>query len=147
MCADVWVTHTHTHTYGTSLDPRERVSTYLCVDVHVCMLVFRTHTRILTLMAPAWTLEKGCVCTCVRAGVPGTSSSNSPASLLSSPWLEEASLLGVSFSAVTLPPSSSSCSGSLSLGEVEWNAAGLGVTSWLCGPASPFPSLGFAFRI
>lgn len=100
-------------------------------------------------MAPAWTLEKGRVwmCMCVRAGVPGTSSSNSPASLLSSPWLEEASLLGVSSSVVTLPPASSSCSGSLSLGEVEWNAAGPGVTSWLCGPARPFPSRGFAFLI
>ena len=98
-------------------------------------------------MAPAWTLEKGHVCMCVRVGVPGTSSSNSPASLLSSPWLEEASLLGVSFSVVTFPLVSSSCSGSLSLGEVEWNAAGLGVTSWLCGPARPFLSWGFAFLI
>ena len=110
---------------------------YLCVDVHVCMLVFGSHTHTyivsLSLMAPAWTLEKGCpgicvcagvcvcahVCTCVCAGVLGTSSPNSPTSPLSSPWLEEASLLGVSFSVVTLPPASSSCSGSMSLSEVE----------------------------
>lgn len=73
--------------------------------------VWDTHTHRLSLMAPAWTLEKGCpgicvwMCMCVRAGVPGTSSSNSPTSLLSSPWLEEASLLGVSFSVVNSSPS------------------------------------------
>lgn len=42
-------THTHRPLMVTSLDSRVRASLYLCGGVHVCMLVFETHTHIVSL--------------------------------------------------------------------------------------------------